>query len=243
MNMEKNTRTAATVRPAKLTAALALAFLAAAGAVWSLSRAPSAHAEDKLPPPASGVVAVPDLKLRDGRAILDSAVELKAYYYAYSGVPVDYSAILTADTDNIVAPVPVTATPDQKQKIDALVQAAKAHPEVILAAEEVTFQPYDNAAGAYPVTNRLFVHAAGYYFDNSPFHWTYRQEDEALRKLRCTDAKTRARIDADMASYKQYKAEIQARVVGTDTKAKAVSLAVDKAIFMSGEDVVLSAAP
>lgn len=242
--MTNNTRAGVAPAPTKLNTALVLAILlAAAGAVWSLLQTRSADAEEKPAPPAAGPVTVPDLKLIDGRAVLDSAVELKAYYYAYSGEPLDYSAVLTADTENITPPKPVVATPEQKQKIDALVQAAKAHPDVLLEAEDVTLQPYDKAAGAYPLTNRLFVHAARYYFDNSPFHWTYRREDEALRKLHCTDARTRARIDADIANYKVYKADIQAHVTGVDAKTKAISLAVNKVALKSGDEVVLSAQP
>jgi hypothetical protein len=242
--MSNNTQAGAATAPTKLATLLTLAvLLVAAAAVWSLIHTRPADAEEESLPPSAGIVTVPELKLKDGRAVLDSAVELKAYYYAYSGEPVDYSAVLTADTENITPPVPVVATPEQKQQIDALVQAAKAHPDVFLEAEEVTLQPYDKATGAYPLTNRLFVHAARYFFDNSPFHWSYSQQDEALRKLRCTDAKTRARIDSDMASYKMYKADILAHVGGADVKAKAISLAVNEVVLKSGDEVVLSAAP
>src|SRR5487761_2012797 len=47
------------------------------------------------------------LKLQNGLAVLDSAVLLKVYHYAYSGTPIDYSEILTENTENIVAPKPV----------------------------------------------------------------------------------------------------------------------------------------
>ncbi|MHB1669875.1 hypothetical protein [Thiomonas sp.] len=165
------------------------------------------------------------LKTEQGLAVLDSDVLLKIYVYAWSGQAVDYSAILTENTENIEAPKPVQASAVQKQEIDRLILAARAHPGVLIKVNDIALDAYDKADQAYPIDNRLFIKGADYYFDNSPFHFAY-VDPESFRKLRCTDAQTIATLNAAIVNYEHFSMDIVAHVDGASAKDKGLSIAL-----------------
>jgi hypothetical protein len=167
------------------------------------------------------------LKIEQGLAVFDSDVLLKVYVYAYADQPVDYSAILTANTENIDPPEPVQPSAAQKQKIDQLILAAKAHPDVLIKVSDIALDAYDKTAQAYPIDNRLFIRGANYYFDNSPFHYFYTAPD-SFRKLHCTDAKTMAILNSAITNYEHFSMDIIGHVSGTVAKDKAMKLDVRK---------------
>jgi hypothetical protein len=167
------------------------------------------------------------LKFQDGLALLDSPPLLKVYYYAYSGAPVDYSGILTENTDNIVKPLPVQASDDQKKVIDRLIQIAKSHPEILIKVDDIALEPYDKERLSFPVVNRLFMKSARFYFDNSPYHYYY-ADASAFSSLRCTDRKLIATMNSSVASYAHFSMDIVGRVAHGTAKDNALTIDLRK---------------
>jgi len=151
------------------------------------------------------------LKLQDGLALLNSAALLKVYYYAYSGTPVDYSGILTENTENIVQPSPVQASNDQKKAIDYLIRSAKTHPDILIKVDDIALDTYDKKTRSFPVVNRLFIKGARFYFDNSRYHY-YFSDAGAFSVLRCTDSKTIATINSAVSNYEHFSMDIVGHV-------------------------------
>lgn len=151
------------------------------------------------------------LRLQDGLALLDSAVLLKVYYYAHSGTPVDYSGILTENTENIVPPNPVQASNDQKKVIDRLIQIAGTHPDILIKVDDIALDAYDKTTRSFPVVNRLFMKGARFYFDNSRYHY-YFSDVSAFGALRCADSKTIAAINSSVNNYKHFSMDIVAHI-------------------------------
>ena len=178
------------------------------------------------------------LKIQNGQALLNSAVLLKVYYYAYSGTPVDYSEILTPDTDNIVTPKPVQASDAQKQVIDKLIQTAKAHPDVLIKVDDIALDAYDKTSQSYAIVNRLFINGTKYYFDNSPFHYTY-SDVGTLRNLQCADANTRSIINSAIANYEHFSMDISGQVRSATVKNKALVIGLRKATLKNSAGKVL----
>ncbi|HUY01945.1 MAG TPA: hypothetical protein VMV33_01560 [Rhodocyclaceae bacterium] len=178
------------------------------------------------------------LELEDGMALLDSDVLLKVYYYAYSGQAVDYSAILTENTQHIVPPKPVQPSAAQKQAIDRLMQSAKAHPDVLIKVGDIALDAYDKVDRAYPIDNRLFIKGGAYYFDNSPYHYRYTQP-ESFRKLHCAEPKTMAVLDSAIANYVHFSMDIIGHVSGAEVKRKALVLVIRKVALKDGAGSVL----
>lgn len=172
-------------------------------------------------------IGVHAIKQRDGRVLLDNAVLLKTYVYAVSNQPLDDSAILTPNTEMIDPPKPVRATAGERKQIDAMIAFAKAHPRLRIDVDDIALDPYVAASGYYPIDNRLFIHGAGYYFDNSPYHFTY-DHPEAFRHLRCADAAVRKTIDARIANYAHFHMAIFANVLGADAKTQTLHLRVEE---------------
>ena len=166
------------------------------------------------------------IKLRDGFVVLDNAVLLKTYVYAYSRQPQSDAAILTPNTEMIEPARPVIATAREKQQIDAMIAFDKAHPRLRIDVDDIALDPYVPGRKEYPIDNRLFIHDAGYYFDNSPYHYTY-DHPEAFRHLSCTDAAVMKSIDASIASYVHFHLSIFATVIGADAQTQALRLRVD----------------
>lgn len=164
------------------------------------------------------------LKLQDGLGLLNSAVLLKVYYYAYSGMQVDYSGILTENTENIVQPNPVQASNDQKKMIDQLIRIAKTHPDILIKVDDIALDAYDRTSRSFPVVNRLFMKGARFYFDNSRYHYYY-SDAGTFGVLRCTDSKTIAAINSSVANYEHFAMDIVAHV--NRTVAKEDTLVVD----------------
>ncbi|OIQ76094.1 hypothetical protein GALL_422320 [mine drainage metagenome] len=168
------------------------------------------------------------IKVRDGAVVLNTAVLLKVYVYAYSKQPVNYTGILTADTEMIDPPAPVQATAREKQQIDAMIAFAKAHPTLLIRVDDIALDPYVPADKSYPIDNRLFIHGAGYYFDNSPYHYSY-DHPEAFRHLQCTDPAMLKTIDQAIASYIHFHMGIACTVLGADARTQGLLLRVDEA--------------
>jgi hypothetical protein len=166
------------------------------------------------------------IKQRDGLVVLDNAVLLKTYVYAYAKQPLDYTAILTPNTEMIDPPQPVQATAKEKQQVDAMITFAKAHPRLRIDVEDIALGPYVAASKDYPIDNRLFIHGAGYYFDNSPYHFTY-DHPEAFRHLQCTDPAVMKTIDRNIANYVHFHMAIFATVLGADARTQTLHLRVD----------------
>ena len=155
--------------------------------------------------------------------LLNSAVLLKVYYYAYAGIPVDYSEILTENTEHIIKPKPVQPDSAQKQVIDQMLQQAKSHPDVLISLDDIALDAYDKTAQSYPIENRLFINGTKYYFDNSPYHYLY-DNAVSFRKIACPDAKMRSEIDADIASYAHFKLELAGHISTAKDKTLAINL-------------------
>jgi hypothetical protein len=184
------------------------------------------------------------LKIQDGLAQIDSDVLLKVYYFAYSGTPVDYSAILTANTENIVAPVPVQPSPAQRQTIDKLIAIAKAHPDVTIKVDDIALNAYDQPSHSFEVVNRLFIDGARFYFDNSRYHYVYSGAD-AFRTLQCTDAKTIAAINSAVENYVHFSMDIVGHVGHAVPKDTALVIDLRKVTLKDaiGETVITQAKP
>lgn len=179
-----------------------------------------------------------EVQLQEGRALLDSAVLLKTYYYAYAGGPVDYSAILTPNTENIEPPAPAKPTDAEKAAIDKLIGEAKAHPELMIDVGDIALDAYDEASSAYPLDNRLFIANVGYYFDNSPYHYVY-ANPAGFRLLRCTDAATRTTLNEAIANYVHFRMRIAAHITGVDKDAHALTLTLDDIEFRTNKGETL----
>jgi hypothetical protein len=177
-------------------------------------------------------------KLQDGLALLNSSLLLKVYYYAYSGTPVDYSEILTENTENIVTPKPVQASDAQKQAIDRFIQMAKTHPDVLIKVDDIALDPYDKANQSYQIVNRLFINGTKYYFDNSPYHYFY-ADAETFRKLQCTDAKTRTIINSAITNYEHFSMNIVGHVSEVVVKDKALTISLRKLTLKNAVGEVL----
>jgi hypothetical protein len=167
------------------------------------------------------------IKQRDGFVELDNAVLLKTYVYAYSKQAVNYTGILTPNTEMIEPPAPVQASAKEKQQVDAMIAFDKAHPKLRIDVDDIALDAYVPQGKYYPIDNRLFIHGAGYYFDNSPYHYTY-DHPEAFRHLACADAAVMKTLDAAIANYQHFHMTIFATVLGGDAKTQGLLLRVDE---------------
>lgn len=167
------------------------------------------------------------IKVRDGAVVLDNAVLLKAYVYAYTRQPVNYTAILTANTEMIDPPAPVQASAREKQQIDAMIAFAKTHPKLLIRVDDIALDAYVPEGKYYPIDNRLFIHGAGYYFDNSPYHYSD-DHPEAFRHLQCTDPATLKAINQAIANYIHFHMTIASTVLSGDAKTQGLLLRVDE---------------
>ncbi|MDY0329498.1 MAG: hypothetical protein RBR52_03255 [Thiomonas sp.] len=173
---------------------------------------------------ALGVHAI---KQRDGYVVLDNAELLKTYVYAYSRQAVNYTGILTPNTEMIQPPAPVQATAKEKQQVDAMIAFDKAHPRLRIDVDDIALDAYAPQGKYYPIDNRLFIHGAGYYFDNSPYHYTY-DHPEAFRHLACTDAAVMKTLNDAIANYQHFHMSIFATVLGADAKTQTLHLRVNE---------------
>ncbi|MBN8775480.1 hypothetical protein [Thiomonas arsenitoxydans] len=167
------------------------------------------------------------IKQRDGFVELDNAVLLKTYVYAYSKQAVNYTGILTPNTEMIEPPAPVQASAKEKQQVDAMIAFDKAHPKLRIDVDDIALDAYVPQDKYYPIDNRLFIHGAGYYFDNSPYHYTY-DHPEAFRHLACADAAVMKILDDAIANYQHFHMAIFATVLGGDAKTQGLLLRVDE---------------
>jgi hypothetical protein len=237
MNFDAKSSVSSAARISRLGAALLICALAASPfAISPASAAPTGTMQDMpgladVPHSQRAVVSKPleavTFKTEGDEALLDSAVLLKSYYYAYSGTPIDYSAVLTANTDNIVPPTPVEPTASDKAAIDRLASQAKAHPDILIKADDIALDAYDRKSRSFEVVNRLFIDGGRFYFDNSPFHYTY-SNPAGFRSLPCRDAKTIAAIDSAVENYQHFSMDISAHVSHADSKDKSLTFELRK---------------
>ncbi len=229
-----NPRFRTTLRRLTAPAAAALLLVSAAGGAMAagnsaidlrnpaLTDTPGSTPSIAPTPSGLGIGAI---KQYQGAVVLDSAILLKVYYYAFSKQPVDYSAILTANTEMIDPPKPVVPTAADKSALDAMITFARAHPNIVIRVDDIALDAYVADGGYYPLDNRLFIHGVGYYFDNSPYHYAY-LHPEGFRHLHCTDAATRKTIDAAIANYVHYKMDIYATINGANVADKSLLVTV-----------------
>lgn len=168
-------------------------------------------------------LGVKAMQVRNGAVVIDSAVLLKVYYYAFAKQPIDYSAILTGNTEMIDPPKPVEASANEKSQIDQMIAFAKSHPNIMIRVDDIALDPYVADGEYYPIDNRLFIHDVGYYFDNSPYHYVY-QDPETFRHLHCTDPTAIKSINDSIANYVHFKMDIAGTVTGANARDKAVMI-------------------
>ncbi len=239
-----------TSRIARLKTLLALSSIACACSAPCSALAEVTATNQNAPgladtPGAKSAVLPPDrsltedsLKFQNGLALLNSALLLKVYFFAYSGLHVNYSEILTENTENIVIPEPVQATDAQKKVIDRLIQVAKAHPAVVIKVDDIVLDEYDKASQSYPIVNRLFVNYTKYYFDNSPYHYFYADAGK-FRNLHCGQANTRTVINAALTNYEHFLINIEGNVSTVVAKDKALIINLHKVALMNSTGIVL----
>ncbi len=217
------------------------ALLLAASAACAVARPASAAdavpnlqgaAVTDLPGPPSAVASgdrsvLPAIRLKDGAVVLDSAVLLKVYVYAYTAQPVDDTAILTPNTQMIHPPAAVHATPGQAREIASMIGFARAHPRLLIRVDDIALDARVAQGGYYPIDNRLFIHDAGYYFDNSPYHYRY-QSPRQFRHLHCEDPAVIRDIDRSIANFVHFDMDIACTVLGADAKSHALLLRIDE---------------
>ncbi len=191
----------------------------------------SASLTDLPGPPSAAPFTQPlglgSMALRDGAVVLDSAVLLKVYYYAYARQPVDGSAILTPNTDMIDPPAAVQPSSGQARQIDAMVGFAATHPRLLIVVDDIALDAYVPSGKYYPIDNRLFIHGAGYYFDNSPYHYVY-EHPSPFRHLHCADAATVRILNQAIENFRHFRMAIACTVLGADAATHALRLRVDE---------------
>ena len=237
-------------RASRYAATLAFCAIAIASTAPSIAQAEQTGANQVAPSladtpgnksavtPTDKSLSEGSLKIQNGWALLDSAVLLKVYYYAYSGTPVDYSEILTENTENIVVPKPVQASDAQKQVIDKLIRLAKAHPDILIKVDDIALDAYDKANQSYSIVNRLFINGTKYYFDNSPYHYIYAEAGN-FRNLQCADAATRSIINSAITNYEHFSMDITGHASSAVVKNKALVINLSKVTLKNAGGKVL----
>ncbi len=174
------------------------------------------------------------MALHDGAVVLDSAVLLKVYFTAYARQPVDGSAILTPDTEMIDPPAAVRPSREQERQIAAMVAFAASHPRLLIVVDDIALDAYVAAGEYYPIDNRLFIHGAGYYFDNSPYHYVF-QHPRPFRHLHCSDAATMRVLNQAIEDYRHFRMAISCTVLGADAATHALRLRVDEVRLLDAQ--------
>ena len=167
------------------------------------------------------------MALHDGAVVLDSAVLLKVYFTAYARLPLDGSAILTPNTDMIDPLAPVRPSSAQSRQLEAMAAFAASHPRLLIVVDDIALDAYVPAGQYYPIDNRLFIHGAGYYFDNSPYHYVF-QHPRPFRHLHCRDAATQRALDRSIEDFRHFRMVISCTVLGADAASHALRLRVDE---------------
>lgn len=188
--------------------------LALSGAASNVRAAPAeVHESGAAPAAANHLVA------------LDSADQLKAYYFVYSRVPIDYGEFTRYPRNLDKAGAEQNGTP-QAQADNAL-SRAKASADVLLDLKDISLNNYDATAQAFPMDNRLFFGPLGYYFDNSPYHYIY-ANPKGLNPLPCADQAIAKTIDDAVTAYRHFEMKVYGRVVGADAHDKSVAIKIVK---------------
>lgn len=182
----------------------------------------------------SGDATAPAPSLPSGQVALHDAFQLKAYYYAYSHARIDPNEFVRYPGDAAGAPKGAVL----ERAVDGAVEEARAHADVVLDLKPIALQQYDAARRVFPMDNRLFVAGMEYYFDVSPYHYSY----EAVPKLngiRCTDADMIAKIAKMVRGYRQFNMRLYGRVKSADSQTKSVVIHLTKFQLLDDRERVL----
>ena len=163
---------------------------------------------------------------------------LKVYFYAYSDMPVDYGAILTANTENIIVPEQIRPGEEQRRVIDELIKIARIHPDVLIKVDDIGLNLYDRTTRSFQWVNHIFVPGTRYYFDNSAYHYVY-EETNDFQTLRSTDARIIELINADIENYRHFEMDIRGRVIRADPVSREVVIELKNVVLKNGRGEVL----
>lgn len=176
-----------------------------------------------------------------GHAVLGSALQLKAYYYAYSGAPPAYREFGGYAGDQLQLADGASGTaikPSVKAQIDKAVAAAKRQPAVMLDLKQIALHQYDASARAFPMDNRLFVQGMKFYFDVSPFHYRY-DDVPKTDGVPCVDAGVVTKVDEMVKNYRQFNIRLYGRVKAADRETKSVTIHLTKFELLDDHDQLL----
>jgi len=191
----------------------------------------AAPAED-IPPP----------RLVADRIALDSDLVLKTYIWAYGADRIDAAAILTRNSEDIAPPPAAAPTPEQRTAVERIAKDLRAHPQLVIHADDIAFAPSAGHPGAFDITNRLFVDTARYYFDNSRYHYVF-VNAVGLRTWAPPSRAQGAALARDAANYEHFQMDIAARVVRADAAQATLRLAIERVDLKSAAGTLLWSRP
>ena len=191
-------------------------------------------------PAPAGDIPLPHLEA--DRVALDSDLVLKTYVWAYGAERIDAAAILTRNSEDITPPPAATPTPDQRKAVEGIAKDLRAHPKLVIHADDIAFEPSPGHPGAFDVTNRLFVDTARYYFDNSRYHYVY-VNAAGLRTWAPPSLALGAALARDVANYEHFQMDIAARVVRADPARSTLELAIVRVDLKSAAGKLLWSRP
>ncbi len=192
----------------------ALALATTLTGVLFAARAVAADVTAGAAAPSSGVAA--------GFVPLDSADQLKAYYFVFTRTPAD-----RAEFTRYALNLGQAAVQAADDLADKAVERAKADADIILDLKDVSLNNYDASKQAFPMDNRLFLGKLGYYFDDSPYHYFYTNPSN-LNPLPCPDPAVARTIDERVNAYKLFEMKVYGRVTGADATDKSVAVKIAK---------------
>ena len=153
---------------------------------------------------------------------LDSADQLKAYYFVFTRTPVDRAEFTRYALNQGKAAVQAAG-----DLADKAVERARAGADVMFDLKDISLNNYDAAKQAFPMDNRLFLGKLGYYFDDSPYHYFY-TNPSSLNPLPCPDPAIVRTIDDRVNAYKLFEMKVYGRVTGADATDKSVAVKIAK---------------
>jgi len=193
----------------------------------------------------SGTIAAGEIsrpRLEEGRIVLDSDLVLKSYVWAFGTAPIDANAILTRNTEDISPPPPAQPTPEQRVVLEQIAKDLRTHPQLVIHADDIAFEPSPGHPGAFDITNRLFVETARYYFDNSRYHYLFRSAG-SLRTWEPPSREVAAALARSVTAYDHFRMDIAARVVRADPAELSLELAIERVDLRSANGRLLWSRP
>jgi|GEM_PF-6206514 len=191
-------------------------------------------------PALAGDIPLP--RLEADRVALDSDLVLKTYVWAYGAERIDAAAILTRNSEDITPPPPANPTPEQRMAVEGIAKNLRAHPQLVIHADDIAFEPSPGHPGAFDITNRLFVDTARYYFDNSRYHYVY-VNAAGLRTWAPPSRALGAALARDAANYEHFQMDIAARVARADPAQSTLELAIERVDLKSASGKLLWSRP